>query len=75
MMIVTITMSIHGFVTVACPQIKEYSLIALGFQTFAGYDVQVSREGTEMEVDGAMDFGLTEEVTRQLDAHTPPIRF
>ena len=68
-LIVGTILNLTTFALVALPQMTEYSLVALGLQKFGGFTVQVLHQGTEMEVAGGMDFGLTEEVKRQLDAN------
>lgn len=65
--IVSTILNITTFALMALPQMTEYSLVALGIKKYGGFTVQILRQGSELEVAGAMDFGLTEEVKRQLD--------
>lgn len=60
-------------VFVAVPQITEFAKIATGNDPIGTYQLRVLRDATELEVSGAIVFGLTKDVIRALDAH-PAIR-
>jgi len=62
-----------NFASVGIPQITEYAKIATGNDPIGTYQLRVLRDATEMEIVGAIVFGLTDDVHRTLDAH-PTIR-
>jgi len=53
----------------AAPQVAEFSRIAFGASEIAGSRVRVIRDGTEIEVNGQLGFGIAEEFRRALDAN------
>lgn len=73
LVVVGIIVSLNTLVTTAWPQIMEFGQITFGLGDYGGYTVRVIRQGKEIEVAGAMVFGVTEEVKKQLEAN-PEIR-
>jgi len=65
--------SVYTVYTQAWPQVTEYLRIALGRDEYQAHTIRVLRQGTELELTGAMPFGLTEELKKHLDAN-PDIR-
>ena len=65
--------SAYTFFNTAWPQIDELARIAVGLDPSGNYSIRVSPQGTEMEISGAIIFGLTDHVRLQLDAN-PDIR-
>jgi len=63
----------YTFFNTAWPQINELAGIAVGLDPSGNYRIQVSPQGTEMKISGAIIFGLTDNVRLQLDAN-PDIR-
>lgn len=61
------------FVSVAAPQIIEFSKIAIGHDPIGSYQLRVLRDATELEFSGSIVFGLTDDVKKMLDSH-PTIR-
>jgi hypothetical protein len=55
------------------PQIIEYAKLAAGRDPLGTYQVRIMRNATELEVAGSIVFGLTDDVSRALDAH-PAVR-
>ena len=53
----------------AIPQVREYARIALGTDGYSRYRLRVLRQGTEIEVSGAIGFGLTDDMVKHLDAN------
>jgi hypothetical protein len=58
-----------NYVSVGIPQITEYAKIATGNDPIGTYQLRVLRDATEIEIAGAIVFGLTDDVRRTLDAH------
>jgi len=58
---------------VGVPQMAEYGRIALGRDAHGAYSLRLLRDATEVEVQGAIAFGLTDEVRALLDTH-PGVR-
>jgi len=65
--------SIYLFFTTAWPQITEYTKIATRSDTSSKYTIRVLRQGTEIEVLGGIGFGLTDAISKHLEAN-PDIR-
>ncbi len=65
--------SIYMFFTTAWPQITEYTKIAIGSDSSSKYTIRVLRQGTEIEVSGGIGFGLTDAISKHLEAN-PNIR-
>jgi hypothetical protein len=65
--------SVYTFFTVSWPQLNEFARIAVGLDPIGDYVIRVLHRGTEIEVSGAITFGLTDDVRRQLDTN-PAIR-
>jgi len=61
------------FISMGIPQIAEYAKIATGNDPVGTYQLRVLRDATELEISGAIPFGLTDDVRRTLDAQ-PTIR-
>jgi hypothetical protein len=55
------------------PQIVEYAKLAAGRDPLGSYKIRIIRDATELEVAGSIVFGLTDDVSRALDAH-PAVR-
>jgi hypothetical protein len=62
-----------NFVSVGIPQITEFAKTATGNDPTGKYQLRVLRDATEIEIAGAIVFGLTDDVRRTLDAH-PTVR-
>jgi hypothetical protein len=58
-----------SFISVGIPQISEYAKIATGNDPMGTYQLRVLRDATEIEISGAIVFGLTDDVRRILDSH------
>lgn len=67
--ILGIIIGIRNYVSVGIPQITEYTKIAIGKDPLGSYQIRVLRDATELEVSGAIIFGLTDDVHRVLSAH------
>ena len=65
--------AVAEFANVGIPQVSEYAKIAVGHDPIGIYKIRVLRDATEVEVSGAITFGLTQDVRRALDKH-PTIR-
>jgi len=65
--------SIYIFFTTAWPQVTEYTKIATRYDTSSKYKIRVLRQGTEIEVSGGIGFGLTDAISKHLEAN-PNIR-
>lgn len=65
--------AVTQFVSAGIPQVIEYAKIATGNDPFGTYQLRVVRDATELEISGAIVFGLTDDVRRTLDAH-PSVR-
>lgn len=61
--------AIADFASVGIPQVKEFAKIATGDDPLGTYQLRVLRDATEIEIAGAIVFGLTDDVRRTLDAH------
>jgi hypothetical protein len=61
------------FVFSGIPQIIEYSKLAAGRDPLGTYHIRLIRNATEIEIAGSIVFGLTDDVSRELDAH-PGVR-
>jgi hypothetical protein len=57
------------FASIGIPQISEYALIAIGHDSIGTYNIRVLRNSTEIEVSGAMTYGLTHDVRKVLDKY------
>ncbi|MCE5242232.1 MAG: hypothetical protein ABFD98_17925 [Syntrophobacteraceae bacterium] len=57
----------------ALPQSKEYAEIAMRLDPCSRYTLRVLHGGTELEISGAIGFGLTDRVREHLDAN-PGVR-
>lgn len=57
----------------ALPQMKEYAQIAMGLDPCSRYTLRVLHGGVELEISGAIGFGLTDKVREHLDAN-PGVR-
>jgi hypothetical protein len=68
-LIVSVVASAKEFVFTGAPQISEYAKIAAGRDPLGTYTLHTLRNATELEVAGSIVFGLTEHVSRVLDAH------
>jgi hypothetical protein len=66
---VGLIVAISQFTTVGVPQIQEFAKIAIGNDPVGTYQLRVLRDATELEIAGAIVFGLTDDVSRTLDAH------
>jgi hypothetical protein len=55
--------------TVGVPQSMEFAQLALGRDPIGSYKLRLLRDATELEVSGAIVFGLTDEVTKALDGN------
>jgi hypothetical protein len=73
MVVLGLIAGIAQFATMGVPQIWEYAKIAAGKDSSGTYQLRVLRDATELEIAGAISFGLTNEVRRILDTH-PTIR-
>ncbi len=69
MVILSILASAFGFASVGLPQSMEFAKLALGRDPVGSYQLSLLRQGTELEISGAIVFGLTGEVAKMLDAH------
>lgn len=65
--------AVADFASTGMPQITEYAKIAIGEDPFGTYQLRVLRDASELEIAGAIVFGLTDDVRRTLDAH-PTVR-
>lgn len=65
--------AVGNFASVGIPQVTEYAKIATGEDPIGTYQLRVLRDASELEIAGAIAFGLTEDVRRTLDAH-PTVR-
>lgn len=65
--------SVYTVYAQAWPQVTEYLRIARGADTYRAHTIRVLRQGTELELSGAIPFGLTEEIEKHLDVN-PDIR-
>jgi hypothetical protein len=61
--------SIFSLSTAGVPQSMEFVQLALGRDPIGSYQLRLSRDGTELEVSGAIIFGLTDEVAKTLDGN------
>jgi uncharacterized protein DUF4339 len=68
-----VSQSVYTFFNMAWPQIDEVARIAVGLDPVGKYGIRVSPQGTEIELSGAITFGLTDDVRQQLNAN-PNIR-
>jgi hypothetical protein len=66
---VGLIVAISQFTTVGVPQIQEFAKIAIGNDPVGTYQLRVLRDATELEIAGSIVFGLTDDVSRTLDAH------
>jgi hypothetical protein len=66
MVIFGIFASIISLTTAGLPQSIEFAQLALGRDPVGSYQLRLSRDATEIEVSGAIVFGLTEEIARTL---------
>jgi len=64
-----VIIAVINFVSTGIPQITEYAKIATGNDPMGTYQLRVLRDATELEIAGAIVFGLTDDVRRTLDAH------
>jgi len=69
MVILGIFASIFSLSTVGVPQSMEFAQLALGRDPIGSYQLRLLRDATELEVSGAIIFGLTEEVAKTLDGN------
>lgn len=65
--------SLGEFVSIGAPQIYEYSQIGIGRDPLGTYELSVTKGGSELQINGALVFGLTDDVRGTLDAN-PSIR-
>lgn len=64
-----VIIAVINFVSTGIPQMIEYAKIATGNDPVGTYQLRVLRDATELEIAGAIVFGLTDDVRRTLDAH------
>jgi hypothetical protein len=69
MVILGIVASIFSLSTVGVPQTMEFTQLALGRDPIGSYQLRLLRDATELEVSGAIIFGLTDEVAKTLDGN------
>ena len=69
MVILGIFASIFSLSTVGVPQTMEFAQLALGRDPIGSYQLRLLRDATELEVSGAIIFGLTDEVAKTLDGN------
>lgn len=67
--ILGIIQTIGVYASVAIPQVTELAKIAIGKDPMGTYQLRVLRDASELEITGAIVFGLTDDVVRILDAH------
>lgn len=60
---------ISDYVSVGIPQITEFAKLATGKDPIGTYQLRVLRDASELEIAGAIIFGLTKDVRSMLDAH------
>lgn len=65
--------SAQNLVNVAAPQVLEYTRILTGASEYSKYAVRILHEGSEIEIDGGIGFGLTDLVVAELTEH-PGVR-
>jgi hypothetical protein len=68
-LIISLVASVKEFVFTGIPQLTEYAKIAAGRDPLGTYTLRTLRDATELEIAGSIVFGLTEDVSRLLDAH------
>lgn len=61
--------AMQTLVLTALPQMKEYAQIAMGLDPCSRYTLRVLHGGVELEISGAIGFGLTDRVREHLDAN------
>lgn len=61
--------TVVNFARTAAPQICEFSKILVGRDPFGTYQLRVLRDASELEISGALVFGLTNDVSKILEAH------
>ena len=61
--------SIYNLSTVGVPQTMEFAQLALGRDPLGSYQLRLLRDTTELEVSGAIVFGLSDEVAKTLDVN------
>jgi GYF domain 2 len=70
MVVLGIIASIFSLSTAGVPQSMEFVQLALGRDSIGSYQLTLSRDATELEVSGAIIFGLTDEVAKTLDSNS-----
>lgn len=73
MIAITVVQTVPTIVKQGIPQVYEYWRIALGDPGIGAHELHVLRGGTELEFDGGLTFGVTDEIKTVLDAN-PAIR-
>jgi hypothetical protein len=73
MVIVGICASVISLTTAGVPQSIEFAQLALGRDPIGSYQLRLLRNATEIEVSGAIVFGLTDEIAKTLDTQ-PRVR-
>lgn len=67
MVVLGIFASMISLKMAAVPQIIEFAQLALGKDPIGSYELRLSRDATEIEVSGAIVFGLTDELAKRLE--------
>jgi hypothetical protein len=65
--------SATSLITVGAPQALEFTQLALGQDPLGAYELRILKNGTELELSGAIVFGLTDEVAEAL-ARRPAVK-
>ena len=68
MVVFGIFASMISLKTAGVPQTIEFAQLALGSDPIGSYELRLSRDATEIEVSGAIVFGLTDELAKKLES-------